>query len=127
GLKSGQTTDWLASSYKWGNANKTLTFTIRNGVKWTDGKPLTAADVLFTFNLLKKFPALDLNASWAVLKSVTQKGNQIVFEFKTAAVPYFNYIAAQTPILPHHIWPTIANPVSYKDNHSIAAGLIRMG
>src|SRR5215510_15067827 len=127
GLKSGQTTDWLASSYKWGNANKTLTFTIRKGVKWTDGKPLTAADVLFTFNLLKKFPALDLNASWAVLKSVTQKGNQIVFEFKTAAVPYFYYIADQTPIVPQHIWSTIANPVTYKDTHPVGSGPFKMG
>ncbi|TML92794.1 MAG: ABC transporter substrate-binding protein, partial [Actinobacteria bacterium] len=32
GLKSGATTNWLASSYKWGNGNKTLTFTIRSGV-----------------------------------------------------------------------------------------------
>jgi peptide/nickel transport system substrate-binding protein len=127
GLKSGQTTDWLASSFKWSNANKTLTFTIRKGVKWTDGKPLTAADVLFTFNLLKKFPALDLNASWAVLKSVTQKGNQIVFEFKTAAVPYFYYIADQTPIVPQHIWSTIANPVTYKDTHPVGSGPFKMG
>jgi peptide/nickel transport system substrate-binding protein len=126
GLKSGQTTDWLASSYKWSNANKTLTFTIRKGVKWTDGKPLTASDVLFTFNLLKKFPALDLNASWAVLKSVTQKGNQIVFQFKTAAVPYFYYIADQTPIVPQHIWSTIANPVTYKDSKPIGSGPFKM-
>ena len=53
GLKSGATTNWLASSYAWSNSNKTLTFTIRPNVKWSDGKPLTAADVLFTFNLLK--------------------------------------------------------------------------
>jgi peptide/nickel transport system substrate-binding protein len=127
GLKSGQTTNWLASSYKWGNANKTLTFTIRKGVKWTDGKPLTASDVLFTFNLIKKFPALDLNASWAVLKSVTQNGNQIVFQFKTAAVPYFYYIADQTPIVPQHIWSTIANPVTYKDPHPVGSGPFKMG
>jgi peptide/nickel transport system substrate-binding protein len=126
GLKSGETTNWLASSYKWGNANKTLTFTIRKGVKWTDGKPLTAADVLFTFNLLKKFPALDLNASWAVLKSVTQKGDQIVFQFKTAAVPYFYYIADQTPIVPQHIWSKIANPVTYKDSHPVGSGPFKM-
>jgi peptide/nickel transport system substrate-binding protein len=127
GLKSGQTTDWLASSYKWSNANKTLTFTIRKGVKWTDGKPLTASDVLFTFNLIKKYPALDLNASWAVLKSVTQNGNQIVFQFKTAAVPYFYYIADQTPIVPQHIWSTIANPVTYKDPHPVGSGPFKMG
>ncbi|MGN6429133.1 MAG: ABC transporter substrate-binding protein [Gaiellaceae bacterium] len=126
GLKSGQTTPWLASSYKWSNANKTLTFTIRNGVKWTDGKPLTASDVLFTFNLLKKYPALDLNASWAVLKSVTQKGNQIVFQFKTAAVPYFYYIADQTPIVPQHLWSTIANPVTYKDPKPVGSGPFKM-
>lgn len=126
GLKSGQTTDWLASSYKWSNANKTLTFTIRKGLKWTDGKPLTAADVLFTFNLIKKFPALDLNASWSVLKSVTQSGNQIVFQFKTAAVPYFYYIADQTPIVPQHIWSTIANPVTYKDPHPVGSGPFKM-
>src|SRR5436309_2736160 len=122
GLKSGQTTNWLASSYKWSNANKTLSFTIRKGVKWTDGKPLTAADVLFTFNLIKKFPALDLNASWAVLKSVTQKGDQIVFQFKTAAVPYFFYIADQTPIVPQHIWTKIKNPITYKDSHPVGTG-----
>jgi peptide/nickel transport system substrate-binding protein len=126
GLKSGQTTNWLASSYKWSNANKTLSFTVRKGVKWTDGKPLTAADVLFTFNLIKKFPALDLNASWAVLRSVTQKGDQIVFEFKTPAVPYFYYIADQTPIVPQHIWSKIANPVTYKDPHPIGSGPFKM-
>src|SRR5437868_14843959 len=41
GLKSGQTTSWLASSYAWSNHNQTLAFTIRKGVKWQDGKPLT--------------------------------------------------------------------------------------
>ena len=54
-LLSAKTTPWLASSWKYSNGNKTLTFTIRNGVKWSDGKPMTAADVAFSFNLLKKF------------------------------------------------------------------------
>jgi len=76
GLKSGATTNWLASSYKWSNNNKTLTFTMRPGVKWTDGKPLTAADVVFTFKLIKAHPALDLNAAWSVLKSVSRKRSE---------------------------------------------------
>ena len=40
-LQSAKTTPWLASAYSWSNGNKTLTFTIRNGVKWSDGKPMT--------------------------------------------------------------------------------------
>jgi peptide/nickel transport system substrate-binding protein len=127
GLKSGATTNWLASGYKWSNGNKTLTFTIRSGVKWTDGKPFSADDVIFTYKLLKKFPALDLNADWAVLKSVTKQGNNVVFNFKTSAVPYFYYIGAQTPIVAQHIWSSIKNPVTYKDSHPVGTGPFKMG
>jgi peptide/nickel transport system substrate-binding protein len=122
GLKSGATTNWLASSYAWSNDNKTLTFTIRPGVKWSDGKPLTAADVLFTFNLIKAHPALDLNAAWAVLKDVEQNGDKVVFDFKSSAVPYFYYIGAQTPIVPQHVWSKISDPVTYKDTSPVGSG-----
>ena len=126
GLKSGATTPWLAKSFAWSNANKTLTFTIRDGVKWSDGKPFSASDVVYTFQLLKKNPALDLNADWSVLKSVTQNGNKVVFNFKTAAVPYFYYIADQTPIVAQHIWSTIKNPTTYKDTKPVGTGPFTM-
>ena len=126
GLKSGQTTNWLAKSYAWSNQNKTLRVTIRPGIKWSDGKPFTAGDVLFTFNLLKKNEGLDLNAAWSVLKDVKRSGDKITFDFKTSAVPYFYYIAAQTPIVPEHIWSTISNPVTYKDTHPIGTGPFKM-
>ena len=44
---------WLATAYSWSNGGKTLTLTIRKGVKFSDGKPMTASDVAFSFNLLK--------------------------------------------------------------------------
>ncbi|HSN01890.1 MAG TPA: ABC transporter substrate-binding protein, partial [Acidimicrobiales bacterium] len=47
-LQSGKVTPWLATSSAWSNNNKTLTFTIRPGVKWSDGKPFSAADVVYT-------------------------------------------------------------------------------
>jgi peptide/nickel transport system substrate-binding protein len=121
-LQSGKATPWLATAWAWSDGNKTLTFTIRNGVKWNDGTPMTAADVAFTFNLMKKFPTLDLNSAWSVLSSVTQQGNKVVMTFKNAAVPYFYYIADQTPIVPQHIWSTIANPVSYADANPVGTG-----
>ena len=122
-LQSGKTTPWLASSYAWSNGNKTVTFTIRKNVKFSDGSPMGASDVVFTFNMLKRFPALDINSVWSVLSSVTQQGSdQVVMTFKTAAVPYFYYIADQVGIVPQKIWSKLKNPVTFTDANPIGTG-----
>ena len=126
-LQNAKESPWLATKWTWSNGNKDITFTIRNGVKWTDGKPLTAADVVFTFNLLKQNKALDVNSVWSVLSSVTQKGsNQVVMTFKAPAVTYFYYIADQTAIVPQHIWSTVSDPVKYTDSHPVGTGAYTM-
>ncbi len=122
-LQNGKTTPMLATAWSWGAGNKSLTFTIRHGVKFSDGTPLTPADVVFTFNLLKKYSALDLPGDWGALSSVSQAGSdQVTMNFKTAAVPYFYYIADQTPILPEHIWSKISNPATFSDPHPVGTG-----
>ena len=40
------------------NGGKTLTIPVRAGVKWNDGKPFSASDVAFTFNMIKAHPTL---------------------------------------------------------------------
>ena len=42
----------LAKSWSWGNGGKDLTFKLQEGVKWHDGQPFTAKDVVCTFDLL---------------------------------------------------------------------------
>src|SRR5437660_6401044 len=42
----------LATSWSWSEDGKDLTFKLRDGVKWHDGRPFTAADVKSTFDLL---------------------------------------------------------------------------
>ncbi len=126
-LQNGKTTPWLATSYAWSNGNKTLTFTIRKGVDWSDGSPFTAADVVFTFQLLKRYPAADANAVWTVLQSVSQQGDNVVMNFKAPSVPYFYYIADQVPILPEHIWSKISNPLTYVDAQPVGTGPMVIG
>jgi len=121
-LDNAKVTPMLATAASWSNGNKVLTFTIRKGVKWDDGQSFSAADVVFTFDLLKKYPALDLNTVWSVLSSVAQKGDDVVMTFKTAAVPYFYYIADQVGIVPQHIWSGVTNPVTYKDANPVGTG-----
>jgi peptide/nickel transport system substrate-binding protein len=121
-LQNAKATPWLATSWAWSNGNKTLTFTIRQGVKFSNGTPMTAADVAYTFNLIKKTPALDINSVWSVLSSVTQSGDDVVFQFKAPSVPYFYYIADQIPIVSQAVWSKIANPVTYADSNPIGTG-----
>jgi len=124
---------WLATASAWSNGDKTLTFAIRSGVKWNDGKPFTARDVAYTFNAMKTSAALDLNAIWAPhggpLTSVAVKGsNQVVFTFNTSAQTYFYYVAYLTPIIPQHIWGSLnqAKLASYADNSPVGTGPYRM-
>src|SRR5436305_12078591 len=103
-LLNDKKTAWLASSYQWSSDSKTLTFTIRPGVKWSDGQAFSAADVVFSFNLLKQHPEADLQSDWQVLDSVAQQGDdKVVFTFSQSAVPNFYQIAGQTAIVPQHI------------------------
>jgi peptide/nickel transport system substrate-binding protein len=121
-LQAGKTTPMLASSYAWGAGNKSLTFTIRAGVKWSDGTPVSAADVAYSFNLIKKDSGLDLYGVWSVLSSVTATGNTVTMDFKAVAVPYFYYIADETPIVPQHIWSTLSNPQTNPISQPVGTG-----
>lgn len=110
-LLNDQKTPWLASAYEWSADSKTLTFTIRSGVTWTDGQPFTAADVVFSFNLIKQHPELDLQAVWTVLSGVNPQGSdKVVMTFGQPAVPNFYQIAGQTAIVPQHIWSAFKDP-----------------
>lgn len=122
-LKPTTITPWLATKWAWSDTDLTLTFTIRSGVTWSSGHPFSAADVVFSFNLLKEHPALDLNGDWSVLSSVTQSGtDQVVFKFKRKAVTYFYEIASLTPIVPEYIWSKVAKPTTYLDKAPVGTG-----
>src|SRR5690242_15189756 len=121
-LQNAKVSPWLATSYAWSNGNKTLTFTIRKGVKFTNGDPMTPADVVYTFNLLKANKTLDINSVWSVQSSVTQSGDNVVMQFKSVAVPYFYYIADQIGIVDQKVWTKIANPVTYPDKNPVGTG-----
>jgi peptide/nickel transport system substrate-binding protein len=110
---------WLATSYAWSNAGKSITFTIRNGVKWNDGTPFSAADVVFTFNLLKKNTAVNIDG--LNISSVTSSGNTVTVNFPTAQYTNLQDIAG-TGIVPEHIWSSAGNPATFTDPNPVGTG-----
>ena len=120
-------TPMLATSYKWSADKKSIVFTIRDGVKWSDGQPFSADDVAFTFNLMKKTPALDLYSLWtgAGLTSVTAGGDKVTMTFDQPAKTYFFNFANQVGIVPEHIWSTgdaAAHPDTWADPNPVGTG-----
>ena len=120
---TGDVKPWLAMSYEWRNNNLELVFNLRKDVKWSDGTPFTAKDVVFTFNLLKKFPALDLLSVWNTgLESITAEGDYtVVFKFSKPNVPAFYYIAT-TFIVPEHVWSKVEDPVKFNNPNPVGTG-----
>lgn len=116
----GTYTPFLATGYKFADPT-TLVYTIRQGVKWSDGKDFTPADVTFTFNLLKKYPALDGKAVWQQITAVSATGNDVTMKFSAPNVPFAISIA-QTPIVPEHVWSAIADPVKDPNVKPIGTG-----
>ena len=122
---TGEEVPILAESYQWENDNKDLVMNLREDVFWTDGKGFTSEDVVFTFNLVKKYPSLDINGIWSEsfgLESIESRGDyQVVFKFREPNVPSLQNIANQY-IVPEHIWSKVEDPVTYTNQKPIGTG-----
>src|SRR5215471_6170998 len=92
------------------NGGKTLTIPIRSGVKWNDGKPFSASDVAFTFNMVKAHPALFTTGAPLVTSATASSATSVTLNFATPQ--YANlFLIGQVYIEPQHIWATVSNPV----------------
>src|SRR5205085_3257737 len=102
----------LAASWSWKQERTALTFTLRQGVKWHDGKPFTARDVQCTCDLLagKANEKLRVNPrkSWyRNLDEVTADGDyQVTFHLKRPQPAFIALLASGwSPVYPCHVPP----------------------
>ncbi len=115
-------TPWLATGYEWGDEVASLTFTLREGVLWSDGAPFTSADVVFTYDLIRRVSAFDTHGFSRFLADVTALGpHSVEFTFSRPFVPGMEKIAHQV-IVPRHIWEEVDDPVSFTNPDPVATG-----
>ena len=123
---TGAVTPMLATGYTWSTDNKTLTFTIRQGVKWSDNTSFSASDVAFTFNLLKQYPDADASGLWNFLSSVTAPDSStVVMTFQTPAPTLLPNIQG-TYIVPQHVWASVGDPTKYINSSPVGTGPMKL-
>jgi peptide/nickel transport system substrate-binding protein len=102
----------LAESWAWSADKKTLTFKLRQGVKWHDGKPFTSADVKCTFDMLmgksqQKFRQNPRKSWYDQVVDVTTNGDsEASFNLKRPQPALLALLASgYTPVYPCHVSP----------------------
>ncbi|GAA0965703.1 peptide ABC transporter substrate-binding protein [Frigoribacterium faeni] len=121
----GEITPWLASRTDLPDA-RTIDMTIRDGVEWSDGTPMTPADVVYTFDLIKANPTLDLKGAWQHIDTIEQQGDHVVFHLQTDDVPAMEIIG-QTTIVPEHLWSTVDDPTTFRNPDPVGTGPFTLG
>jgi peptide/nickel transport system substrate-binding protein len=117
----------LADSVKVSDDGLTYTYKIKDGVKWHDGKPLTAEDVAFTYNLYKDTPEYTyLNGYYTTyFDTITATDKNEVILKLTKAIPNIESQLVFLYILPKHIWQNV-NKKEYKNVEMIGSGPFKM-
>lgn len=123
-----ETLEWLgliAKSWRVSDDGLTFTFQLREDVKFSDGEPLEADDVAFTFEFIQN-PAIAAPRERAVydkIASVKATGKfEVVFQFKE---PYYDSLAMAggMSILPRHFYePYLKTPEKFNQSKGLLLG-----
>jgi len=111
------TTPWLATEWKEAKDGTGITFTLREGVKWSDGEPFTAEDVAYTFELQK-----EIAGGYEYVDSVKATDDHtVVFSLNKPYSPAL-YEVGQQVIVPEHIWSKIDDPAKATNENPVGTG-----
>ena len=114
---SGEITPWLAESWAMSDDAASLTFHLRPGVTWSDGRPLVAKDVVTTFAVHRA-----VTGGYDYLDSVTaNNATAVTLTFTRPCSVALQELGSQL-IAPDHVWSAISEPAKYPNPDPVATG-----
>ncbi|HVL28579.1 MAG TPA: ABC transporter substrate-binding protein [Acidimicrobiales bacterium] len=119
---TGQMMPWLASSWERSADGREWRFTLRDGVQWHDGQPLTAEDVRFTFDYLKNGAGSTSQANLGAvpIAGVTvEPPNVVVITLERPYAPFEENVAGRVSILPERVWSGVTEPARERGPHAL--------
>ncbi|WP_232313496.1 ABC transporter substrate-binding protein [Enterovibrio coralii] len=112
----------LAKKCKLDSDLKGVTLTLRDGIKWSDGSPFTADDVMYSLQLLKDEPKLDYDSLGDWISTIEKRGQNEVYVSLTRPNAQIAQKFASLVVVPKHHWKTINNKLDYTNPNPIGTG-----
>lgn len=120
---------WAAESFEWSDP-KTIRLTLREGMEWHDGEPVTAEDVKFSFEAAMGDEAPMYKPFVGNIEAIETDGNDVTFKLKEPSAAFTTGSLAKLNLIPKHIWePILAklatgeeNAESYQEEKPIGSG-----
>jgi peptide/nickel transport system substrate-binding protein len=110
----------LGESFSWNDDGTELSITLRSGVKWSDGQPFTAKDVVFTLNMITKYKAL--NGTGYQGKAAATDDTHVVIKFDEPAFVDGPQVLGRIWIVPEHKWKDFPDPRKEQVREPVGTG-----
>jgi len=123
--QTGELVPALASEWKDSADHRAVEFALRSEARWHDGKPVTAADVAFTFDYFRRHPHPFLDVG-AVAGVDDLGGGRVRVRLKQVYAPFVPQLAGALPILPRHVFERLDDPRRLRMAEIVGSGPYRV-
>jgi peptide/nickel transport system substrate-binding protein len=117
---------WLARSYSWTNRNRTLRLNLVHRARWSDGKALTSADVVYSLTAGRQDKIMDrvgLTGASNEIVSVKARGKYtVLITLKTPDTQFISSILNRQFVIPKHIWSKVGDPATFTNSKPVGSG-----
>lgn len=116
----------LAERYEYADDNQSITYTLRNDLKWSDGEPLNADDLVYTFRLAEEVPMYDMAgvlASGRVTGVTKINDRQVRFDLARADTTIHWDLHTYMP-LPKHVWEQADDVETFTNSEAVGSGAV---
>ncbi len=115
--ENAQKIPYIAESIETSEDGLTVTIKLIEGLKWTDGTPLTSKDVLFTYQYNYEHELASQAAAYEeVVSAETPDDTTLIFTLKRPFPTFITKVGFWIRIIPQHIWEGIDDPDSYAND-----------
>ena len=118
---------WLASGLSWSADKRTLTLTVRHGVRWSDGRPLTSRDVLYSLTAGRQDKAMDqigLTRPGNGVASINLVGSdRVAIHLKARDSSFVSSVLANhLRVVPQHVFAHVRNVAAWMNPDPVGSG-----